>query len=373
MTSGRDSWGSRFGFVLAAAGSAVGLGNLWKFPYVTWENNGGAFVLVYLGAVILIGMPLMMSEILVGRRTQLSPVPAFIKLGGKRWSGLGWLGVASGAVIQSYYIVIAGWTIRSFFLCLNWSMKGWVKPKPDDFERFVKDGSVQVGLAFLFTLVTAFVVYRGIGRGIEKASKVLMPVLFVILLYLVITTLTLDGRDAALRMIFVPDFSTFKAMGFLEAMGQAFFSLSLGLGAMVAYGSYLSKKESIFKASLFVVLLDTMVALLSCIAMFTIIFSIPGMKDQVSGDTVGMLFNTLPELFYTEMPGGRLLAPSSSCWWGSRPSPPLSPSARSPPPSSSICSSGRGPGRPLPPPARCSSARSWRPSPSARTSPSPLS
>jgi NSS family neurotransmitter:Na+ symporter len=309
MASRRDSWGSRFGFVLAAAGSAVGLGNLWKFPYLTWDNNGGAFVVVYLLAVAIIGLPLMMSEILIGRKTQLSPVPAFIKLGGKRWSGLGWLGVASGAVIQSYYMVIAGWSVRSFVQCVGWSFNGYTAPSDADFGNFLSNGGLQIGLTALFTAATAFVVFRGIGGGIEKATKILMPVLLAILIYLVLTTLTMEGRGQALATMFKPDFSKLPAKGFLEAMGQAFFSLSLGLGAMVAYGSYLDKKESIFKSALWVVAIDTGVALLCCFAMFTIIFSIPGLQDRISGSTVGMLFITLPDLFYTEMPGGTVLAP----------------------------------------------------------------
>jgi len=309
MASKRDNWGSRFGFVLAAAGSAVGLGNLWKFPYITWENNGGAFVIVYLMAVFVIGLPLMMSEILVGRRTQLSPVPAFTQLGGKRWSGLGWLGVASGVVIQSYYMVIAGWSLRSFMQCLGWSVWGYTAPAESDFNLFLSNGGLQVGLALLFTLFTASIVYRGIGGGIEKANKMLMPALLAILIYLVITALTMDGRSEALTKMFVPDFSKLTDTGILEAMGQAFFSLSLGLGAMVVYGSYLSKKESILISALWVVILDTVVALLACTAMFTIIFSISGSGLRISGSTIGMLFITLPDLFYTEMPGGAVLAP----------------------------------------------------------------
>lgn len=310
MTHGsRDNWGSRIGFVLAAAGSAVGLGNLWKFPYLTWENGGGAFVTVYLLSVLVIGLPLMMSEILIGRKTQLSPVPAFIKLGGKRWSALGWLGVAAGAVIQSYYMVIAGWSVKSFVECVGWSVNGYTAPAAGAFAEFLANGPLQVGLTAVFTIATALVVYRGVGNGIEKASKILMPSLLLILLYLVGTTLTMAGRDRALSVIFMPDFSKLPADGFLEAMGQAFFSLSLGLGAMVAYGSYLGRKESIFKSSLYVVIIDTAVALLACIAMFTIIYSVPGLEQKVSGSTVGMLFITLPALFYTAMPGGIVLGP----------------------------------------------------------------
>lgn len=306
----RDNWGSRIGFVLAATGSAVGLGNLWKFPYLTWQNNGGAFVIVYLLAIFIVGLPLMMSEIIVGRSSQLSPVPAFTKLGnGRIWSIPGWLGVLSGSVIQSYYMVIAGWSLRSFTQCVGWSLNGYAPPKAGDFEAFLANGELQVGLTLLFTLLTAFIVYRGIGRGIEKATKILMPVLLAIMLYLVLTTLTMDGRNAAFAKIFLPDFSQLSNRGFLEALGHAFFSLSLGLGAMVAYGSYLDKKESIFKSAIWVILLDTAVALLACIAMFTIILSVPRLEEHVSGSTIGMLFITLPDLFYTEMPAGLVLGP----------------------------------------------------------------
>jgi NSS family neurotransmitter:Na+ symporter len=309
MTPARGSFGSRLGFVLAASGSAIGLGNLWKFPYITWENNGGAFVIVYIAAVAVLGLPIMISEILVGRRVQLNPVPAFEKLGGRRWSAIGWLGVFAGAVIQSYYMVIAGWSLRSFFQCLQWSTSGYQAPSAEAFDLFLADPMLQIGLTAIFTIMTAVIVYRGIGGGIEKATKAMMPVLLLILLYLVFTALTMEGRDEALRLMFIPTFQSLPAEGYLEAMGQAFFSLSLGLGAMIAYGSYINKNESIFKASLFVIVLDTTVALLACLSMFTIIFSIPGLSDRISGSTVGMLFITLPELFYTKMPGGVVLGP----------------------------------------------------------------
>lgn len=309
MAMSRAHWGSRIGFIMAASGSAVGLGNLWKFPYITWENKGGAFVLVYLLAVAFLGLPIMMAEILVGRRAQLSPVPAFEKLGGKGWSVVGWLGVAAGATILSYYMVIAGWSLWSFVQCLGWSTGGYVEPADGAFGEFLANGPLQIGLTLLFTLATATIVFRGIGGGIEKATTVMMPVLFLILLYLVGTALFMEGRDDAIAMMFTPDLSTLKASSFLEAVGHAFFTLSLGLGAMVTYGSYIDKRESIFRAALAVVVLDTAVALMACLAMFTIIFSVPGLSDNISGSTVGMLFVTLPQLFYTQMPGGTVLAP----------------------------------------------------------------
>jgi NSS family neurotransmitter:Na+ symporter len=300
------------GFVLAAAGSAVGLGNLWKFPYLAWRNEGGSFVLVYIFAVLLLGLPIMMAEILIGKRAQMSPVPAFEKLGGKAWSAVGWLGVASGGVILAYYTVIAGWSLRSFFQCLMWSIQGYSAPGPKDFGVFLGNGPLQVGLTFVFTVLTSLIVFRGIGGGIERAAKVMMPILYLILLYLVVTALLMPGRNEALHHLFVPNFAHFKASSALEAMGQAFFSMSLGLGAMIAYGSYMSKQESVFRSSLWVLIADFSVGILAAIAMFCIIHSVPSLVEKMQANelnTIGMLFVTLPEMFYTTMPGGQVIGP----------------------------------------------------------------
>ncbi|HOU53440.1 MAG TPA: sodium-dependent transporter [Myxococcota bacterium] len=309
MGGHRGTWGSQAGFILAAAGSAVGLGNLWKFPYLCWENGGGAFVATYLGAVVVLGLPLMMAEILVGRRAQASAVPAFAALGGPAWSWLGVLGVLAGVVILAYYTVIAGWSIRSFVLCLEWSFGGYPPDAGARFPAFLADGPQQVLLTTVFSFLTAFVVYRGVGAGIERASKVMMPVLFAILLYLLVTALRLPGAGEGLRHLLEPRFQDLPPQGVLLGVGQAFFSLSLGLGAMVAYGSYLSPQERIGRTAAWVVGLDTAVALIAAMVMFSLLHSIPGLPDRVSGSTVAMLFVTLPELFYTQMPGGTILAP----------------------------------------------------------------
>ncbi|MBP7126171.1 sodium-dependent transporter [Myxococcota bacterium] len=309
MRGDRGTWGSHLGFILAAAGSAVGLGNLWKFPYLCWENGGGAFVATYLVAVAILGFPLMMAEILVGRRAQASAVPAFAALGGPGWAGLGALGVLSGVVILSYYTVIAGWSIRSFVLCLEWSFQGYPADAGARFPAFLADGPQQVLLTTAFSLLTAFVVYRGVGSGIERASKVMMPGLLAILAYLLVTALSLPGSGEGLRHLFAPRFQDLPPQGALLGVGQAFFSLSLGLGAMVAYGSYLSPKERIGRTAAWVVGLDTAVALVAAMVMFSLLHSIPGLSERVSGSTVVMLFVTLPELFYTQMPGGVVLGP----------------------------------------------------------------
>jgi len=305
----RGNWGSKFGFVLAAAGSAVGLGNLWKFPYITWHNNGGAFVLVYLVAVIIIGWPIMMAEIIIGRRARNNPVPAFEKLGGKKWSLVGWLGVITGLVILGYYSVIAGWTLTSFTKCLKWSFSGYVKPGEDAFTNFMGNGQLQLLLAFIFLVVTALVIWRGVKKGIERTTKILMPVLFLILIYLVIMVMSLPGRDETFKFLFKPNFANLPAAGILEAVGHAFFTLSLGMGAMITYGSYMRKKDSIAKNAGMVVFLDTLIAICACIIMYTIIFSVPSVREGVSGSTIGMLFITLPDLLYSNIPFGSTIAP----------------------------------------------------------------
>jgi NSS family neurotransmitter:Na+ symporter len=305
----REHWASKIGFVLAAAGSAVGLGNLWKFPYITWHNNGGAFVLVYLICVAVIGLPVMMAEILMGRRTQESPVPAFEKLGGPGWGLVGFLGVLTGFVILGYYSVIAGWSIKSFFECMNWSINGYTQPADSAFGEFLANAPLQLGLGFLFLLVTALVVWRGVNKGIEQAAKFLMPILVLILLYLVIRVTFLPGIGETMHFLFRPNFSELPAEGVLEALGHAFFTLSLGMGVMITYGSYMRRRESVTTAAATVVLLDTVIAILACVIMYTIIFSVAGVQESVSGSTVGMLFVTLPRLFYTELSGGTLVGP----------------------------------------------------------------
>ncbi|MGB1699829.1 MAG: sodium-dependent transporter, partial [Nannocystaceae bacterium] len=313
----REQWSGKLGFILAASGSAVGLGNLWKFPYITWNNEGGAFVLVYLLCIAVIGVPVMMSEILIGRRSKKSPASAFAALGNPRWSFVGWLGVVAGLVILAFYSVIAGWSLRSFVQCVEWSVNGYKAPAPEAFGEFLRDGTAQIALGALFLGATAAIVGRGISGGIERATRVLMPVLFAIMIYLVINVMLLDGFAEALAFLFRPDFSKLTGHSVLEALGHAFFTLSLGMGGMLAYGSYLQKKDDIPRISLTVAALDTLIALVACVIMFGIIFTVPSLRAtmeqaRATGEgvsSVGMLFVTLPDLFYTKMPGGALVGP----------------------------------------------------------------
>ncbi len=310
MQQDRGHWTSRVGFVLAAAGSAIGLGNLWKFPYITWDNRGGAFVLVYLACILAVGLPIMMAEILIGRRTQKSPVGAMREAAGPLWAWVGGLGVLTGFVILGYYTVIAGWTLRYFWKCLEWSVGGFshAAATGEAFGAFAGNGVLQVVLSGLFMVVTVTVVYRGISGGIERVARTLMPALFGILVVLLISSLSLKGAGEALSFIFRPNFAELRAEGVLEALGHSFFTLSLGMGAMITYGSYLSHRESVVAASTTVVILDTVIAVSATVIMFSVIFSY-NMAESVSGSTSGMLFITLPTLFYEQVPFGAVLAP----------------------------------------------------------------
>ena len=311
MAQERGQWGSQLGFVLAAAGSAIGLGNLWKFPFITWESKGGAFVLIYLICIGAVGFPIMIAEIMIGRKTQKSSVAAMAELAGKRFAWVGGLGVLTGFVIMSFYSVVAGWTLAYTWRCLGWSLNGFPQSHQagDAFGAFVGSGATQVGLAFVFLLVTVSVVIGGVSRGIERVARTLMPTLSVILLLMLGSALTMSGAGEALRYIFIPRFDELSSEAVLVALGHAFFTLSLGMGAMITYGSYLGRRQSVVRASALVSVLDTVIALLATIIMFSVIFSKPGLEDSIGKSTAGMLFITLPELFYTVVPLGRVLAP----------------------------------------------------------------
>ncbi len=311
MPEPRDHWSSRAGFVLAAAGSAVGLGNLWKFPYITWENEGGAFVLVYLVCILAVGLPIMIAEIMLGRGSQLSAVGAFKRMIGPRWGFVGSLGVLTGFVMLGYYSVIAGWSIRNFVACMRWSFSGF--PTDTDqgaaFGAFLVDGPIQLITTVVFMGVTIVVVYRGIGKGIERLARLLMPILLAILALMLFNAMRMPGAGEALTFLFRPSFAELEWSSVLEALGHSFFTLSLGMGAMVTYGSYMSREESIVRSSLTVVVLDTVVALVASAIMFTVIFSTAGLADTLGKSSVGMLFVTLPTQFYTSIPLGHVLAP----------------------------------------------------------------
>ncbi len=290
----RQHWGSRFGFILAASGSAIGLGNIWKFPYITGVYGGGAFVLVYLGCVLIVGLPLMIAELMIGRRGQENPVGAFQRLHrpGSPWQIAGWLGVASGFIILSFYSVIGGWSIAYIFKSFA-GFAGGNAVIEGQFGALVDSPLRSIIWHTVFMALTIGIVIGGIQRGIERWAKILMPALGVILVCLMAYGLTTSGGGKALNFLFNPDFSKFTAEGFLSALGHAFFTLSLGMGAMITYGSYMERGSRIVRDGVTISILDTAIALMAGIAIYSLVFDHG--QDPAAGP--GLIFMTLPVLF----------------------------------------------------------------------------
>ncbi len=298
----REHWNSKIGFILAAAGSAIGLGNIWKFPYIVGENGGAAFIIVYLICVTFIGLPVILSEIIIGRTTQLNPVGSFKKLTKSRyWPLVGGMGILAGFIILSFYGVVAGWSTGYIIEAIRGSFYDF--PTPDSaghhFAELTQNVWWIVGWFAVFIALTTTIVYFGIKKGIELGSKILMPLLFIILFILMINGLTLDGAGEGLKFLFHPDWSKINGEIILEALGQAFFTLSLGMGAMLTYGSYMSKKDNVPTSSFEIVVLDTLIAIIAGIAIFTAVFS----TGQSAAAGPGLIFHTLPVVF-TKMTGG---------------------------------------------------------------------
>ncbi|MCP4748466.1 MAG: sodium-dependent transporter [Desulfobacteraceae bacterium] len=296
MKTGREQWGSRIGFILAAAGSAIGLGNIWKFPYITGENGGGVFVLIYLGCIALIGTPILIAEILIGRSTQKSSVSAFSDLAGKEsnWRMVGFLGVGAGFIILSYYSVVAGWAMNYTFMSITNFFEGKSAEQIGaTFGTLFTSADINLLWHTVFMVMTIGVVIAGVKRGIEKWNKILMPLLLGIFLLLAIFSIFLPGWKAAVNFVFYPHLDKLKPSGVLEALGHSFFTLSLGMGTMITYGSYLNKKTNVVKSAVMVSALDTGIALLACLVMFPIVFSFG--HDPSAGP--GLVFKTLPIIF----------------------------------------------------------------------------
>ena len=302
----RGAWVTRWGFILAAAGSAVGLGNIWRFPYVVGENGGGAFILVYLGCIGFIGLPILVAELGIGRAVQRTPVGAFRHLAGARspWVALGWLGVGVGFVLLSFYSVVAGWMLRYAYYAVTGAFSGAsVEHIQETFGRVYADGPGGVAGALVFIGLNMAVVGSGVQRGLERWSRILMPALFVLLLGLVAYAATLEGFGQAVRFLFRIDATQLDRGGVLEALGHAFFTLSVGLGGMLTYASYLPAQSGVVKSAMAIVVLDTAAALLSCLLLFPIAFTF-GLPPS---EGPGLVFVSLPMAF-ASMPGGGLVA-----------------------------------------------------------------
>ncbi len=295
-TQGRDAWGTRAGFILAAVGSAVGLGNMWRFSYVAAEGGGAAFVLLYLVLVGIIGIPLMTSELIVGRMSQESPVVAVKRLGGPAWAPLGWLFVFCGFGILAYYSVIAGWTMRYAFDAL----RGGLPTDAGAYFQSVASGWPAIASHLLFMVITVAIVVFGVKRGLERAALILMPVLFLILVGLAAWAASLPGCGAGYAYSLRPQLRELLDPNIIRlAAGQAFFSLSLGMGALMTYASYLRSKENLAKEAATVALADFGVAFVAGLVIFPIIFNFGlettiGLGREISDNTVGTLFIALP-------------------------------------------------------------------------------
>ena len=301
----REHWGAKLGFILAASGSAVGLGNIWKYPYIAGENGGGAFTIIYLLCIFVVGMPIVIGEFVIGRKTQLSPVGAFEKIAPKSfWKWVGMLGVASAFVILSFYGVVGGWTLRYTFLSLmggfsdiagNSDMSGEV------FNSFISSPWSPLSWHLVFMGTCIFIIINGIKGGIEKWTKVMMPLILFILILLVIRGITLPNAGAGFSFLFKPKFEDLTASAIVLALGHSFFTLSLGMGTMITYGSYLRKEQNLLNSALWVLALDTFIALLAGLAIFTTVFSVGA--DPAGGP--GLIFVVLPTIF-PQLTGGLL-------------------------------------------------------------------
>jgi len=293
----RENWTSKLGFILAASGSAIGLGNIWRFPYITGTNGGAVFILIYLAAILFIGYPILVSEMSLGRKTEKNPIGAFKKIApNTKWPLVGALGVLSGFVILSYYSVVAGWGMSYIFKSINFTTE---MNFAELFGSHISGVAEPLFWHAVFMFLTVAVIGAGVVNGIQKIVKVLMPILFAIIVLLIVRSLSLEGAGSGLEFYLQPNFSQIKPQTFTDAISQAFFTLSLGMGTMITYGSYLSNKESINESAAYVIVFDTAVALLAGFAIFPAVFAFG--FDPASGP--GLTFITLPAVF-TRLPLG---------------------------------------------------------------------
>lgn len=294
MSNERGNFGSKIGIVLATAGSAVGLGNVWRFPYMVGEDGGAAFILVYIICILLLGLPGMICEFIVGRHAQANAAAAYDKLsGGRPWKLVGYLGILTSTIILGFYAVVAGWCLQYLYAALVGQLSGDANYVKDYFVSFSSSPIRPVLFGIAFILITHLVVVKGVRGGIERASKTLMPILFLLLLILVVASCLLPGAMEGVRFLFQPDFSKLSSNVMLDALGQAFFSLSLGTACLCTYASYFSRDTNLLASAGQIALLDTMIAILSGLMIFPAAASVGISPD--SGPS--LIFITLPNVF----------------------------------------------------------------------------
>ena len=302
----RGNFCSKLGVILASAGSAVGLGNIWRFPYETGNHGGAAFILIYLGCILLLGLPIMIAEFLIGRHSQANTARAYqILAPGTQWRWVGRMGVLAGFLILGYYSVVAGWTLEYIFEAVSNSFAGKTPAEfISSFQSFSSNPWRPALWLTLFLLATHFIIVKGVEKGIEKSSKIMMPTLFIIILVLVGCSVTLPGASRGIEFLLKPDFSKVDGNVFLGAMGQAFFSLSLGMGCLCTYASYFSKDTNLTRTAFSVGIIDTFVAVLAGFIIFPAAFSVGIQPD--AGPS--LIFITLPNVFQQAFSGIPVLA-----------------------------------------------------------------
>ncbi len=305
MNKKRDSWSGNLAFILAGLGSAVGLGNIWRFSYMAGSNGGGSFVLIYLISILLIGLPVMISEIYIGQKSQKNVISAFETLLGRKnfWQIIGVLSILTVLTILTFYSVVGGWVLQYTFYAVSTKLTQVSENSQAFFNSLLLSPINGCVWTLIFTVLSGIIVMRGIKSGIEKVSKFLMPLLFFLILILFIWSLFLPGLKESLVYLLRPDFSKISSESVLAAIGQAFFSLSLGMGTFITYGSYLDQSKPIGSTSIWIAMGDTAVAILMGVVVFSVIFTF-GFAPN-SGP--GLIFETLPTLF-NKMPGGYLLS-----------------------------------------------------------------
>lgn len=300
----RANFGSRLGIVLATAGSAVGLGNVWRFPTMTGENGGAAFILLYIICVIALGIPCMLSEFIIGRRVQANAARAYSTLAnGTPWRFIGYFGVFTGFLIVSYYSVVSGWCLQYVTASVGDGLSGDAKSVASYFDTFVKNPWMPVVWLVVFFGISHFVVSRGVEKGIERASKLMMPLLFLLLVVIAVASCLLPGAGQGIKFLFNPDFSKVDSGVFLGALGQAFYSLSLGMGCLVTYASYFKRDTHLVKSATQIVAIDTVIAIMAGLMIFPAVFSVGG--DVSAGPS--LVFITLPNVFNEAFAGVPLL------------------------------------------------------------------
>ena len=298
----RGTFGSKLAIVLATAGSAVGLGNIWRFPFMAGHNGGAAFILVYFACVLLLGIPGMVGEFIIGRHSQSNSARAYAMMAGRRWRFVGYLGILTSTIILGFYAVVAGWCLQYFFASVAGHLAGDADYVISYFKSFSSDPLKPCLWAVGFVLITHLVVAQGVEKGIERAAKLLMPLLLILLLILVVASCLLPGAGAGIEFLLKPDFSKVSANVFLEALGQAFFSLSLGTACLCTFASYYKKDTNLLRSATQIALLDSGIAIMAGLMIFPAAFSVGIQPD--SGPS--LVFITLPNVFqqaFSAVPG----------------------------------------------------------------------